>query len=197
MRTASRGKRSGSAVVEFALAVSVLIPAYIWMVMLGVDLRRLLQTNQMCRDAGHMYARNVDFSQSMNKDFVIRLGKSMGMADNSGTGVVILSKVVKAGTNTCSAVPSCTNLDKLVVTERFVIGNAAVGVSKLGTPSTIQSNGTILATDYLKKSSCIATNMPASLSAYMSDGDTAYVAEAMFNSFWNKARGNIYAKMFF
>ncbi len=186
MRNTNHRRRRGNALIEFALCMIFLMPLYLWMIMLGLDLRRTLQTNQVCRDSGHMFARWVDFSQTGNQDLVVRLAYGMGITRTGGNGVVILTKVMKAGTAQCTAAgltnSNCTNLNQVVAVQRFTIGNASYKPSKYVTPASnlIGSDGKITATNYLTKSSCASTNFPSVLA--LADGEYAYLSEAWFAS---------------
>jgi hypothetical protein len=172
--------------VEFALCAAFLLPLYIWMVIMGLDLKRVMQTNQVSRDAGHMYARWVDFSQPGNQDLIVRLASGLGLTRTGGSGVVILSKMMKIGLAQCSdgGVPEaqCANLNQTVFVQRIVIGNKALQGSRFGTPedSIVKADGTIDAVNYLKKASAVSSNFGSTLA--LGDGEVAYVSEAWFQS---------------
>src|SRR5450432_3164442 len=85
-------RRSGAATVEFALILLVLVPLLLGTGVVGVNMIRTLQTVQLARDAGHMYARGVDFSQPGNVTILMDLGQSVGLAaGSSGSAEVTLS----------------------------------------------------------------------------------------------------------
>jgi hypothetical protein len=206
MRARNARKRRGNALIEFALALSLLLPLYVWMLVFGLDLRRMMQTSQVSRDAGHMYARGVDFSLPGNQDVLVRLAAGMNMTRTGGSGVVILTRLLKVGTQECTdggvAVASCTNLGKTVVTQRLVVGNASLKPSKVASPpgSLLQSDGSITPADYLTKSGAVANGFESIL--LMADGETAYVSEAWFESPVKdfptmNNRGPIYARTIF
>ena len=147
-RDASRGIST----FEFAMSLMVLVPLILGTGAIGVNLIRTMQTIQMARDAGHMYAKGVDFSQQGNKDILGALGSSLGLNTTGATGrsVVILSALTYVDANTCIAggaatngVPnaSCDNLGKWVFAQRLVIGNSSLRTSNFGSPIT---NGTNL-----------------------------------------------------
>jgi len=181
-----RGRQRGNALVEFGLCAIFLLPLYVWMIVLGMDLKRLIQTNQVSRDAGHMYARWVDFSKTGNQDLVVRLASGLNMTRTGGSGVVILSKVMKIGSAQCTeggvSQSTCTNKGKTVFIERIVIGNKAMKPSKYGTPSDsiVRSDGTLSAVSYLKNSTAVSPNFSNVLS--LADGECAYLSEAWFES---------------
>ena len=64
-----RGKKSGGgSAIEFVFVSLVLVPLFLGTGAVGVNLIRTLQTIQLARDIGHMYARGIDFSQVSQSD---------------------------------------------------------------------------------------------------------------------------------
>src|ERR1700683_3463782 len=98
----SRGVSS----VEFAFGMLVLVPLLLGTGVTGINMIRSLQTIQLARDAGHMYAKGIDFSQPGNQTILTNLGTALGLSSTSGSGnaVVILSSLVYVDKNQCSAV---------------------------------------------------------------------------------------------
>jgi len=203
IRALRRSGEQGNALIEFALAATVLVPLFVSMVVFGTGLRRMMQATQVARDAGHMYVRGVDFSLAGNQSLVVRLASGMGMTRTGGKGVVILSRVMKIGPQQCTdggvSLPECTNLNEHVITQRIVIGNKSLKSSKIGTPTDtiINSDGSISPTDYLKNSTAVAGNFGAILE--LNPGEEAYVSEAWFESPLNSLRdqGPVYARSIF
>jgi len=206
MQSTGRRKRRGSSLIEFALALSLLLPLYVWMLVFGLDLRRMVQTGQVSRDAGHMYARGVDFSLPGNQDVLVRLAAGMNMTRTGGAGVVILTRLLRVGAQECAdggvAVSSCSNLGQTVVTQRIVVGNASLKPSLVASPpsSLLQPDGSIKPADYLTKSAARAPGFDSILT--LADGETAYVSEAWFESPVKdfptmNNRGPIYARTIF
>jgi hypothetical protein len=172
----------GNALLEFSLCIVFLLPLLTGMVGTGLILSRSVQTNQISRDAGHMFARWVDFSLGGNQDIIVKLSEGLGMTRNGGNGNVILSLVMKVGDAQCTGVAEgqCANNHRYVVVKRIVIGNSGLRSSNYGTPngSLLQADGAIRATDYLTDGSVVvpdSASMPA-----LGDGDMAYVSEAFF-----------------
>src|SRR4051794_23481701 len=85
----------GVAIAEFSFVMLVLVPLLLGTVVIGVNMVRSLQTVQLARDAGHMYARGVDFSQIGNKTILATIGTGTGLSTTAGAGssVVILSTI--------------------------------------------------------------------------------------------------------
>lgn len=206
MKRTSRRSSRGNSLIEFALAFALLMPLYVWMLVFGLDLRRMMQTSQVSRDAGHMYARGVDFSLPGNQDVLVRLAAGMNMTRTGGAGVVILTRLLKVGDQECTdggvAVGSCSNLDQTVVTQRIVVGNASLKPSQVASPpdSLLKPDGSIIPADYLTKSAARAAGFDSIL--VLASGEMAYVAEAWFDSpvkdfpVMNN-RGPIYARTIF
>jgi hypothetical protein len=165
---------------------------------IGVNLILTLQTEQLARDAGHMFARGVDFSASGNQEILVNIGSSLGLSATAGSGsaVVILSKLTYVDNNACSAggavnaqgSPSgCTNLGKWVFTQRLIVGNSGLRTSNLGTPSGvgIASDGSIAASDYVTNAGAVAqfnsinpySNVNGTVLGLPS-GQDVYIAEA-------------------
>ncbi|MGQ9917793.1 MAG: hypothetical protein ACUVS7_10285 [Bryobacteraceae bacterium] len=206
MRIRNRNRQRGNALIEFALAFALLLPLYVWMLVFGLDLKRMMQTGQVSRDAGHMYARGVDFSLVGNQEVLVRLAAGMNMTRTGGSGVVILTRLLKVGAQDCTdggiAVGSCSNLGQPVVTQRIVVGNAGLKPSLVATPDAglLRTDGSITPADYLTKSGARAPAFNAILN--LAEGETAYVAEAWFESPVKdfptmNNRGPIYARTIF
>ena len=197
MRTPKRSEE-GASVLEFAFITFTLVPLLIGAGVIGVNLIRTLQTEQLARDAGHMFARGVDFSASGNQEILTNIGSSLNLSATAGSGnaVVILSEVTYVDNNACAtggAVdtngnPSgCTNLGKWVFTKRLNIGNSGIRTSSMGTPAgvTIGSDGSIAASDYVTKTGAVAqfssvnpySNVSGAVKGLPS-GQVLYIAEA-------------------
>jgi hypothetical protein len=166
----------GVSSIEFAFSMLILLPLLLGTGVTGINMIRTLQTVQLARDVGHMYARNVDFSQPGNKTIVGNLGTSLGLSTTAGTGaaVVILSSLTYVDKNACAAVGAvdgsgnptgaCTNYTKWVFTQRILIGNSSVRSGNFGSPITTgptgvtvnASTGKISQSDYVTKAGAVA-----------------------------------------
>ena len=209
-----RQKRNekGNALLEFAAVSIVVIPLFFGMVGAGIQLGRMNEAVQICRDAAHMYARGVDFSQTANKNILVALATGSGMTVAGGNGVVIMSQVTKIYLADCTAAGltsgQCTNLNQLVFINRIVTGNSGLRSSNYGTPlaSLVNSQGNIAASDYLTKPSAVLTgSMVTELSdagLVLNDGDVAYVTEYYQSTpdlsfLGTSGSGGVYAKAIF
>lgn len=195
IRIAARRQRhqQGSALIEFLMAAVLLIlPLLFGTFLMGMRLVRANQVAEVCRDAGHMYAYGVDFSQTSSQNVLVQLAQGLKMTTNGGNGVVILSTITYIGASDCQAAGyasgSCPNLNNTVFTKRLVIGNSQLYInsrlqaSAFGTPnaSIVDSSGNIANTDYVSNSSAIASNFSSVIP--INSGQFAYVAEAFFQS---------------
>src|SRR5579871_5834668 len=100
--TAKKKNQKGASVIEFAFITFTLVPLLIGAGVIGVNLVRTLQTEQLARDAGHMYARGADFSATGNQQILANIGSTVGLnADGSGTAVVILSALTYVDKSAC------------------------------------------------------------------------------------------------
>lgn len=201
-----KAKKRGSVLIEFALSFALLLPLFVWMIVFGLDLQRFMQTGQISRDAGHMFARGVDFSLAGNQEMLVRLAAGLNMTRTGGSGVVILTRVLKVGEQECldGGIPagSCSNLGQAVMTQRIVVGNSALRPSRIGTPpgGLLQPDGTLRPGDYLTAAGARTAGFDTILN--LAPGETAYVAEAWFDSPVKdfptlNNRGPVYARTMF
>jgi hypothetical protein len=198
-----RTKESGASVIEFTFIMLTLVPVLLGVGVIGVNLVRTLETEQLARDAGHMFARNVDFSASGNQQILANIGNSVNLSATAGSGnaVVILSMLTyvdKAACGVGKAIDAngnpkgCTNLGKWVFTKRLTIGNSTIRASAIGTPAgvTIGSDGSIAATEYVTMPGAVATfgsinpySNVAGTATGLPSGQYLYIAEAAASEF--------------
>lgn len=194
MRTLIRNRR-GNAVVEFALAASIMVPAIIGASGVGMQLGRSIQVAQVTRDAAKMYFTGVDFTVTANQKILGRLAYGLGLASDaggtinpSGNGVLILSRVVKVGATECIlggySTGVCPNKGALVVTRRVVVGNSSLRASEFGIPGStfIQANGDINPADYADEVSVIVPFTAPTQHLGLLDGQYTFIAESFFKS---------------
>jgi hypothetical protein len=195
--------------VEFAFIAMVLVPLLLGTGAVGINMILTLQTIQLARDAGHMYARGLDFSQPGNQTILANVGSTLGLSSTAGSGsaVVILSALTYVDDAACTAAGAvdgngnpkgCTNLGKWVFTQRLEIGNSSVRTSSVGSPLTSgptgvtvnSTTGRISLSDYVTKAGAVATfssiNPYSSVNGNVSglpSGQVLYVAEAAATAF--------------
>jgi len=164
MRLAMRHKRlveflmnrhasRGGSTIEFALSLMVLMPLVLGVGAIGINLIRTQETIQLARDAGHMYARKLDFTDQANMNLLSRLGAGLGLTNSvssSGDALVILSSLTYVDDTTCIAAiaanPSngCSNRTKWVFTQRQTVGNTTMATSAYGTPRPWTGTGDLI-----------------------------------------------------
>lgn len=199
-RHSSRGVSS----LEFAFVVLTLTPLLLGTGVVGINMIRTLATVQLARDAGHMYARGLDFSQPGNQTLLATLGGNLGLSATAGSGqaVVILSALTYVDKNACTLggavdkngnLSGCNNYQKWVFTQRLYIGNSSVRQSNFGTPTGVVINpttGKIDPSEYATKDGAAAQFN--SINPYsvvngqgqgLPSGQTLFVAEAASTGF--------------
>jgi len=202
---AKHGER-GTALVEFVLCTGLLIlPMFFGVITVGLSLVLANQVTEVCRDAGHMYAYSVDFSQPSAQLLVTsQLAQGLNMTPTGGRGVVYLSTITYVDQTICinyGLQPSaCTNMNHYVVIKRIAIGNSsgssAVSLGNYApniNQSIIQSSGSINPPDYLTDSSVRADNFSSLIT--LTVGQWAFVSEMFVNppvtGLWNLFSGNV------
>jgi len=192
--------RKGAAYVEFAISLLVLIPLLLGTIGIGLNMHMQLQTVQLARDAGHMFARNIDFTLLGNQQVLSTVAGSLNLSTTAGKGnsVVILSTVQYMDLNACTLAgmasggqPSgCTNYQKWVFTKRLVIGNSSIHSSNLGTPpaSIVAADGSITIVNQATSTGAVAAvngfnPWNSTNSTGLPSGQIVFVAEAAATGF--------------
>ena len=193
---ARRRSEAGSSMVEFAMLMAFWVPLFLAMVVAGVALGKSINANQVTRDIGILYAKELDFSTGTYKALPGRLMSDFNFSD-TGDSVLILSKVVKAFDNDCAAASlpnGCTNSGKYVIVSRLYIGNKSVRSSNYANPretcppnpsnnkshSCMQANGTIAGGDYMSLTDFRAQGFEQVKT--LAQGQVAYLIEGGFKS---------------
>jgi len=161
-----RRRQSGQEIVEFALAALLFVPVFIGAFIVGMNLIRSIQTNQVCRDLDDMYIHGGDFStyplqqeaQRLAQGLNLQIGTSFAGNDqsntgNAGNGLVTVTQIMWIGSTTsasCLAVgaSNCINQNSFVYTQQIQFGNGSLANSStvtLGTcpPAIINSSGIV------------------------------------------------------
>ncbi len=181
----SNRDRRGNSLIEFALVGMVLVPLFLGTTNIGLNLGRSVQVQQLARDAGHMYVRQVDFSRPGNRKLLVRLGQNLGLQETGGKGVVILSMIQFIGDAQCAAAGlagACPNKGQAVFLNRIVIGDSALKPSEFGTPNPalVNAQGNLQPTDYLVDPTAVTVNFSPGALKDMIDGEVAFLTEAYF-----------------
>lgn len=202
--SAAPRRRAGNSIVEMALVVAVSVPVLLGVAGLGIRLGRTLGATQATRDVAHMYALGTDFSLPGTQAIARTLSREFSLT-STGTGVLILSRIVKVYQADCDAagVPTCLNLDQPVFAQRIVIGNSTLRASSFGTPpaSYIDAQGNISSHNYCGQPTLIAGGFDAVLS--LSQNQSAYLVEGYFSmpeislSYFGAPGGGYYVRLLF
>jgi hypothetical protein len=178
-------REKGSSILEFALVGTfLLLPLVLGTATLGLSILESIHAVELNRDAAHMFARGVDFSQAANRSLLLELANGLDITDSGGQGVETVSTPykIKFGRVTLGT-PRVVEIDGLaggqaVCARRLVIGNAALRASNFATPAKFtDSQGDVDITDPSAQANSFLNVLP------MSAGDKAYVAETYFQGF--------------
>jgi hypothetical protein len=167
-RATARRRRteSGQEMVEFALVAVLLVPMLIGAFVVGMNLIRSIQCNQVCRDLDNMYIHGGDFStyplqqeaQRLAQGLNLQIGASFAgnqqsNTANTGNGLVTVTQIMWIGSVTaanCVAVgaSNCANANSFVFTQQMQFGNGSLASSttvSLGTcPAAIMNTSGIV-----------------------------------------------------
>lgn len=214
LKSGDRGHRGerGNALLEFAVVSIVIIPLLFGTVGVGINLGHMNQAVEISRDAGHMYAKGVDFSQTTNQSILVNLATGTGFAASGGNGVMIFSQISLIYTADCTAAgltgSQCSNNNQYVFVNRIVVGNSGLRSSNYGTPNSgiVNSSGNIAAADYLTNSSAVVTGTfstdVTNAGLTLNDGDVVYLSELYLSTpdisyLGTVGSGGVYAKAIF
>jgi hypothetical protein len=164
--TRRRNTQSGQEILEFGLVAILLVPMFIGVFVVGMNLIRSIQTNQVCRDLDSMFIHSGDFStyplqqeaQRLAQGLNLQIGASFSgnqqsNVGNTGNGLVTVTQIMWIGSTTssnCIAVgaANCTNANSFVFTEQIQFGNGTLANSNtvtLGSPvaATMNTSGIV------------------------------------------------------
>jgi hypothetical protein len=177
-----RSRRQGTAFSELILSFVVLLPMLVGGASLGINMIRTMQAQQICRDAGSMSSRFVDFSIAGNRAMLLNMAAGLGITDTGGQGVIILSEITWISDTDCTAAgyntSTCTNRLQYIIGKRVYIGNSSLRASSYGTPNESAIDATTRQTKSANRytdSTVRAPNFGSTL--VLADEEVAYVAE--------------------
>lgn len=178
----------GAALPLYVLGALFLVPLTIGVVLIGNSADLDGRAKQISRDLVSMYAQGLDLSRSENRNLAMRVAQGLGLDDSRG--VVILSKIQVVHREDCGTMPKCVNDGHPVVTQRYVLGNAALRMSSFGTPAQLDPvTGDIH--DWANDISARAQEFDEQLRA----GESTYAAECYLTSGEN--RPGVYSRVMF
>ena len=186
-RRRGRSRERGSSLIEFVLCFALFwIPFFFGMWDVGISLIRAIQVTTVCRDAAHMLAFGIDFSQASNQSMLQQIAQGLNLS-SAGQSVVILSVVTFVNDADCQAakLSNCANTNgngNYVVIKRIVIGNPSIRSSAFGNPPAgdIDGTGSIAPATYLTDTKCLATGFSNLMT--LSPDQLAYMAEMTLTS---------------
>lgn len=163
-----RRKRTqrGQEIIEFGLIAVLLVPMLLGAFVVGMNLIRSIQANQMCRDLTDMYIHGADFSTYTMQTMAQRLAQGLNLQigssftgnqqtnnSGSGNGLITVTQIMYVGSTTSAnclsvAPATCTNANSFVYTQQVVFGKTSLASSStqtLGTPTgaTLNSAGVV------------------------------------------------------
>src|SRR5438270_13143744 len=125
-------RQRGSSAIEFAFSCLVLLPLLLGGLSVGFNLVRATQVAQFARDAGHLYAYGIDFTQPAGQQMLVKLATGLDFAATGGNGEVIFSTILMVGPGDCTSgglqanSGSCPNLNRAVFTRWYQVGNKSL-----------------------------------------------------------------------
>jgi hypothetical protein len=188
-------QRKGVAVVEFTLSLVFLIPLLLGTFVFGFRLIRALEMQQVVRDLGHMYVRDVDFRNSGPQQNAQTLATGFDLS-STGTSLLVFSQLRLATQADCDAAnptkvgQPCTNLGNPVFIQQVTVGNSSLQIngktaqSVFGNPP-VQTDKTVSTND-IANTVGAAAGVTSSTSGFagvlaLQTGEVAYMVE-MFNA---------------
>jgi hypothetical protein len=221
MRTAtsSRRRRSQQGVegIEFGLFFAMMLPAFVWMFISGMNFIRFNKANDVARATALMYIKGQDMTVLGTQEILARVGQGLDLevddgaappnqaiSTTRGSGLIILSQVQYVGPNTCN---NCTNMNHYVFLQRVYIGNKSLQfngtsvASALGNPAAADwSTTTGAVTNVFTDSGARVSSSFAGLwNPGVGDGQIVYVVESFFAGGFGSGQfgGNgVYARVF-
>lgn len=143
-----RRTQKGQEIIEFsAMMICVIVPLFMGSFIVGMNLIRSIQANQVCRDLVDMYIHGADFSTYPIQEEAGRLAQGLSLNVGSsftgheqsnntaaGNGLVTVSQIMWIGGTTgsnCISVgaSNCTNANSFVFIQQIQFGNESLASS--------------------------------------------------------------------
>jgi hypothetical protein len=177
-----RKGESGHSILEFALLGMPTVLMLLGVVVIGIDLGRSVQVTQICRDAGAMYVRGLDFSQTGNQQVLVRLGQSMNLQTTGGDGIVILSKVTFLPDTSCGSPPdpNCT-VGKNVLMQRIIFGDTTLPGTHFPTTGAVTQDSLGNVSNYATDVNAVINGFATS-ALQLKPNEISYIAETYFRT---------------
>lgn len=162
-------RQRGQEIIEFALVAILFVPMFLGMFVVGMNLIRSIQANQVVRDIDDMYIHGADFSTLPFQQEAQRLAQGLNLQissfagdtggheqaniSNSGNSLLTVTEIMWVGGTTsqnCQFVgaANCTNQNSFVYIQQVQFGNGSLANSNtvsVGTPSgaTLNTSGIV------------------------------------------------------
>jgi hypothetical protein len=172
----------GHSILEFALVALPTVTMLMGVVVIGVDLGRSDQVQEICSDADAMYVRGIDFSQTGNQQELVRLGGNMNLQTTGGSGLVTLSQVTFIPDPSCGSPPdpNCT-VGKAVLMQRIIFGNTSLPGTHYTTAGTVSQDSEGNVANYSTDPNAVISNF-TSAAFQLKPNEVSYVAETYFQT---------------
>lgn len=155
-------RERGNSLVEFALVAAFLVPLLGGMFTIGSAMVRGQQVQQLNRDVGSMWVRNVPMTNTDSRRLVARLARGLDFGtpepSATGSGIIYLSEIYRVAERDCAEggyvppfYPGCP-LREYVFTRRIALGNTTLTrgrFARSGGPVGMNSEGRIAMADAL------------------------------------------------
>lgn len=184
-RRRSRTRARGSVLLETALLAGLIfVPLALGVTVVGLNIVRAMQVNQINRDTDHIFARGVDLTGStnglVNRGIIYQMAPKLQTTSSSGTAVLILTYVMYLNSATTCPSP-CNNLGHVVAYQQITLGNSSLRASSFCTVASTSKDATSgkvtnPTTDTTVRADGVLTYLT------MTDGDAAYIGETYFSS---------------
>lgn len=195
-------KEQGHSILEFALVALPTVTMLLGVVVIGIDLGRSDQVQEICRDADSMYVRGIDFSQTGNQQELVRLGSNMNLQISGGSGLVTLSLVTFIPDPSCGSPPAtnCT-IGKSVLMQRNIFGNTTLPGTHYPTAGAVTYDSQGNVANYSTDPNAVIGNF-VTAAFQLHPNEVSYVAETYFQTSDVSMGGfqsnpGIYAQSFF
>ena len=174
-------KEQGHSILEFALIAMPTVIMMFGVVVIGIDLGRSVQVTQICRDAGSMYVRGIDFSLTGNQQVLVRLGQNMNLQTSGGDGLVTFSKITFIPDPSCGSPPdpNCT-AGKSVLMQRIIFGDTTLPGTHFQTAGAVTRDAQGNVSNYTTDANAIINNFATTLQ--LKPNEISYISETYFRT---------------
>lgn len=198
--TRNRRAEKGQEILEFTLVTwMILIPMFLGMIQIGMNLVRTNQVVFITSDIATMYVQGQDFSTYSLQSLAARLatgldlevgssftGSNAANTGNAGSVIVNLTKIMYVGTTsqaTCLSVGTsgsgnCKNANSFVYLQRISFGNSSI----TGAPASLAGT----------PNASIQISSAGNVSNYLTDTNAQLpaAADTAMDNLWNPATAN-------